>query len=124
MEPISAIAISLALGAAAIAGKEIVSAVVKDSYSKLKELIRNRYPKVSVDQLEQAPESKNRRAVVEEDLTASAAGRPTVTPLMLMLLAWTFVRPTPVCDMAGLSRPLSGRSVACPRARPGCRCRP
>ena len=75
MEPISAIAISLALGAAAIAGKEIVGAIVKDSYSKLKELIRNRYPKVSVDQLEQAPESKNRRAVVEEDLTASAAGQ-------------------------------------------------
>ena len=46
MEPISAIATSLALGAAAIAGKEIVSAVVKDSYSKLKELIQQRYPKV------------------------------------------------------------------------------
>lgn len=75
MEPISAIAISLALGAAAIAGKEIVGAIVKDSYSKLKELIRNRYPKVSVDQLEQAPESKDLRAVVEADLTASGAGQ-------------------------------------------------
>ena len=77
MEPISAIAISLALGAGATAGKEIVSALVKDAYSTLKELIRARYPKVSVDQLEQAPESKNRRLVVEEDLAASGAGQDT-----------------------------------------------
>ncbi len=75
MEPISAIAISLALGAGATAGKEVVSAVVKNAYVKLTELVRNRYPKVSVDQLEQAPESKSRRAVIEEDLTASGAGQ-------------------------------------------------
>src|SRR5947208_2380298 len=66
MEPISAIALSLALGAAGIAGKEVVSAMVKDAYGAVKELIKKRYPRVSVDQLEQAPESKNRRAVVEE----------------------------------------------------------
>jgi len=74
MEPISAIALSLALGAGAIAGKEVVSAVVKDAYSGLKALIKSRYPRVSIEQLEQAPDSKNRRAVVEEDLTASGAG--------------------------------------------------
>jgi hypothetical protein len=62
MEPISAIAISLALGAGATAGKEVVSALVKDAYGKLKELVRSRYPKVSVDHLEQAPESKARLA--------------------------------------------------------------
>jgi hypothetical protein len=77
MEPISAIALSLALGAGAIAGKEVVSAVVKDAYTTLKDLIKKRYPKVSLDQLEQAPESKNRRAVIEEDLTASKAGQDT-----------------------------------------------
>jgi hypothetical protein len=33
MEPVSAIALSLALGAASVAGKEVVSAVVKDAYS-------------------------------------------------------------------------------------------
>ena len=75
MEPISAIAISLALGAGAIAGKEVVSAVVKDAYGALKELIRKRYPKVSIDQLEQAPGSNSRRAVVEEDLAATDAGQ-------------------------------------------------
>jgi hypothetical protein len=77
MEPISAIVISLALGAGATAGTEVVSSVVKDAYGKLKELVRSRYPKVSVEQLEEAPESKNRRAVVEEDLTKSGAGKDT-----------------------------------------------
>jgi hypothetical protein len=73
MEPISAIAISLALGAGATAGTEAVKAVVKDAYDKLKELIRSRYPKVSLEQLEQAPESNSRRAVVEEDLSKAGA---------------------------------------------------
>jgi hypothetical protein len=77
MEPISAIAISLALGAGAIAGKEVVSALVKDAYAALKGLVQSRYPKVSVDHLEQAPESKARRAGVEEDLTAANAGQDT-----------------------------------------------
>jgi hypothetical protein len=74
MEPVSAIALSLALGAGAVAGKEVVKGVIKDAYEALKNLIKHRYPKVSIDQLEQAPGSKNRRAVVEEDLTASGAG--------------------------------------------------
>jgi hypothetical protein len=75
MEPISAIAISLALGAAATAGAEVVNSVIRDAYSKVKELIRNRYPRVSIDLLEEAPESKRRRAVVEEDLARYGAGQ-------------------------------------------------
>jgi hypothetical protein len=75
MEPISAIALSLALGAGAIAGKELVSSVVKDAYATLKTLLKNRYPGVSVEQLEHAPESKNRRAVVEEDLNKLGAAK-------------------------------------------------
>ena len=75
MEPISAIALSLALGAGSIAGKEVVSSLVKDAYAALKVLIKNRYPKVSIEQLEQTPASKNRRAVVEEDLSTSGAGQ-------------------------------------------------
>jgi len=77
MEPISAIALSVALGAGAVAGKEAVSAVVKDAYATLKTLIKDRYPKVSVDQLEQAPESKSRRAAVEEDLASVGASDDT-----------------------------------------------
>ena len=77
MEPISAIALSLALGAGTVAGKTVVSEFVKDAYASLKNLVKSRYPKVSVEQLEQAPESKNRRAVVEEDLAASGARQDT-----------------------------------------------
>lgn len=75
MEPISAVALSIALGAANIAGKDVVSSVVKDAYAALKSLVKNRYPTVSIEQLEQSPESKSRRAVVEEDLTSAAAGQ-------------------------------------------------
>ena len=75
MEPISAIAISFALGAGAIAEKEVVSALVKDAYAALRDLLKRRYPRVSVDHLEQAPESKARRAGVEEDLTTANAGQ-------------------------------------------------
>jgi hypothetical protein len=75
MEPISAIGLSLALGAAAAAGKAVVNELVKDAYATLKDLIKSRYPAVSVEQLEQAPQSTNRRAVVEEDLANSGAGK-------------------------------------------------
>jgi hypothetical protein len=75
MEPISAVALSLALGAGATAGKEVLGSVAKDAYAALKNLVKKRYPKVSIEQLEQAPESKGRRAVVEEDLTEAGAGQ-------------------------------------------------
>ncbi len=75
MEPISAIALSLALGAGAIAGKEVVGGLVKDAYAALKDRIKQHYPKVSVEQLEEAPQSKSRRAVVEEDLANAGADR-------------------------------------------------
>ena len=51
MEPISAIALSLALGAGAVAGKTVVSELVKDAYASLKNLVKSRYPKVSVEQV-------------------------------------------------------------------------
>src|SRR5690349_21067739 len=76
VEPISAIVTALALGAAA-AAKDIGGQAVKDAYAALKSLIASRYPKASVDTLEQAPESKSRRAVVEEDLQATPAATDT-----------------------------------------------
>lgn len=60
---------SLALGAAAVAGGE----AVKDLYSMLKGLILKRSPHTSIDLLEQAPNSKSRREVVQEELLASGA---------------------------------------------------
>lgn len=73
MDPISAIALSLALGAGATAGKELVGEVVKDAYEKLKQLIKVRYPKVSIDAVQERPQSQHRRAELEEDLAAAGA---------------------------------------------------
>ncbi len=75
MEPINAIALGLALGAGAVAGKEIVSALVEDASAGPKALIATRYPEVSLEQLDAAPQSKARRAVIEEELAASGAAR-------------------------------------------------
>ena len=75
METISAIALSLALGAGAIIGKEVVSAVVKDAYASLKNLVKTRYPNVPLEIIDQGPNSKARRAVVEEELKAAGADR-------------------------------------------------
>lgn len=77
MEPISAIVTSLAVGAAAVAGKEAVSGLVKDAYSELKSWIKSHYSGAgtSLDQLEAAPQSKARRAVVEEELSSTLASQ-------------------------------------------------
>ena len=72
MEPISAIVTALALGAAA-AAQDIGGQAIKDAYAGLKAFILDHYPRVSLASLEQAPESKARRSVVEEDLNAATA---------------------------------------------------
>jgi hypothetical protein len=74
MEPVSLIVTSLALGAAA-GLKPAAEQAVKEAYSDLKSLIQRKYAKVSVEQLEEVPESKARRAVVEEDLTQAGADK-------------------------------------------------
>lgn len=76
MEPISAIVTALALGAAA-AARDIGGEAVKDAYAAVKALIASRYPKVSVDQLERAPQSESRRSVVAEDLQEAKGGNDT-----------------------------------------------
>jgi hypothetical protein len=73
MDPITLIVTALALGAAA-GLKPAAEQAIKDAYSGLKSLIQ-KYTKVSVEQLEEAPESKARRAVVEEDLTKTGADK-------------------------------------------------
>jgi len=75
MEPISAIALSIALGAAESGGKVLVSAVVKDAYARLKDLLKKRYPKLSLGRVEEAPSSKYDRALVEEELAAAGAAQ-------------------------------------------------
>jgi len=72
MELISAVVAALALGAAA-ALREISAEAVKDAYAGLKALIQSRYTRISLAQLEEKPESTNRRGVVEEELAAAGA---------------------------------------------------
>jgi hypothetical protein len=72
MDPLSAIVTALALGAAT-ALKEVSAQGIKDAYEGLKALIRRKYAQVSLAQLEANPDSKARRDVVEEELTAAGA---------------------------------------------------
>jgi hypothetical protein len=75
MEPVSAIVLSLALGAKAAAGKALVGEIVKDAYAKVKSIISSRFSSVPISILETAPESETRRAVIAEDLTRLHADR-------------------------------------------------
>jgi hypothetical protein len=72
MEPVSTIVTALALGAAA-ALKEVSAQGIKDAYAGLKALIQRKYAQISLTQLESKPDSKARRAVVEEELTTAGA---------------------------------------------------
>ena len=77
MEAISTIVTSLAVGAAAVAGKEAVSGLVKDAYSELKSWIKSHYSDAgtSLDQLEAAPQSKAQRVAVEKELSSTSASQ-------------------------------------------------
>jgi hypothetical protein len=86
MEPAS-IGGLLAVGAAALT-KGVLDSVAKDLYATLKDQLRTRYPSVKIDQLEEKPESKARRASVEEDLTAAEADRdPQILTLVRAVAA-------------------------------------
>jgi hypothetical protein len=41
----------------------------------VKDLIKSRYPKVPIEHLEEAPDSRCRRTAIEEELTASGRGQ-------------------------------------------------
>ena len=78
MEPVTAIVTALALGAA-VSLQEKTEQVIKDGYTTLKTLIMSKFPQLewSLIQLEQAPDSMARRAVVEEDLIREGAAHST-----------------------------------------------
>ncbi len=77
MEPVSAIVLSLALGAEAAAGKAVVAEIVKDAYAKVKGIITSRFSSVPLSIIEASPESGTPRAVLEEDLAKLHADRDT-----------------------------------------------
>ena len=72
IEPVSAIVLAVAAGAAA-AAKDVTAKAVKDAYDGLIALIKKVYRdhqhvQESVDHLTKKPEDKNRRAALEEGL--------------------------------------------------------
>jgi hypothetical protein len=68
MDPIT-LAIVAALASGAATGvTEPATMAIRDAYGGLKTWIQQRYPTVSLDQLEQHPASEARRQVVAEDL--------------------------------------------------------
>jgi hypothetical protein len=73
MDSASAIAISLALGAAGIAGKTVVEETVKSAYAALKGLIAAHTGSASVNRLEQDPGSKENREGLEKELAEAGA---------------------------------------------------
>jgi hypothetical protein len=60
---------------AAAALKEVSAQVIKDAYAGLKNLIQQKYSKVSIAQLEDAPDSKIQREAVAEALKKAGADR-------------------------------------------------
>ena len=75
MDPITTMIVTaLALGAAA-GLKTTAEQAVKDAYAGVKALIQRKYADVSLAELEEAPESEARRAVVEEDLAKTDADK-------------------------------------------------
>ncbi|WP_267421681.1 hypothetical protein [Methylobacterium sp. GC_Met_2] len=77
MDPIETISISLALGAGALASKELISLAVKDAYSSLKDALRGRRMSFSFERLEQKPGSADLRGELENELRKNEAENDT-----------------------------------------------
>ncbi len=74
MDPITIIANALAAGAAA-GLMPTAEQVIKDMYASFKALILSKYGALSLEALEQKPESETKRASVKEDLADADADK-------------------------------------------------
>lgn len=74
MDPITIIVNALAAGAAA-GLKTTAKQVIKDAYVGIKALIQHKYGALSVETLEQKPDSKIKQASVKEDLIDAGADK-------------------------------------------------
>jgi hypothetical protein len=73
MDPITIIVTALAAGAAA-GLKPTAEQAIKDAYAGAKALIQRKYGNLSMEALEQKPDSEAKRASIAEDLTEAGAG--------------------------------------------------
>ncbi|MGF1508392.1 MAG: hypothetical protein ACFB9M_02695 [Myxococcota bacterium] len=67
MDPVSVIVSAVVAGAAA-ALESTADNVIKDAYEGLKGLIKKKFSKVDVEQIETAPESPARKALLQEEV--------------------------------------------------------
>ena len=72
MEPLSLILTALVAGIAA-GLQPTATQAVKDAYQGVKELIRRKYAKVSIDMLENDPADEARQGIVKKDLQQAGA---------------------------------------------------
>ncbi len=74
MDPIALTVSAIALGAKA-GLKDTAKKVVSDAYDGVKRLIQRKFQSVDLNLIEQDPQSKRQRAVIEEDLLAAGADK-------------------------------------------------
>jgi hypothetical protein len=74
MDPLSLIVMAMVAGAAA-GLKPTAEAAVKDAYTGLKRLIKQRFERVSVDVIEGDPSNSMRQRILKDDLQKTGAGQ-------------------------------------------------
>ena len=113
MEPVTTSIVTALVTGAIASLKPTVSRAVKDGYERLKALIKRRYSKVSIDQLEADPTSEARRAVVEEDLQRTEAEKdPELLQQVKALLDAIQSQPPEVVSAIGVDlRDIKGASL-------------
>jgi len=74
MDPITLIVTALATGAAA-GLKPTAEKAIQEAYEGIKNLIKRKYKRVSVEMLENEPVSKERQKIMKQDLEKTDAGR-------------------------------------------------
>lgn len=72
MDPVSAITMAIAAGAAA-ALKDATADVVRDGYAALRALMKRKFGSVDVEVVERKPESRARQMVLGEELSEAGA---------------------------------------------------
>ena len=83
MEPfITSVVAALAAGAVA-AAKDTASQVIKDTYASVRHYISSHYAKVELTGLEQEPDSKGQRLVVEEKLAKEDLAQDSNLPKLI-----------------------------------------
>jgi hypothetical protein len=110
MEPAASIVGLLGAGATALA-KRVLTGAVRDAYAALRDRLKSHYPSVDIDLLEKNPESRARRAIIEEDLTAAGADRDAELISLAQKVAVALKGTTP-SDAATIGVDLSALTAA------------